>query len=269
MLKIGDFSRLSQVSIKALRLYDQLDLLKPTQVDDFTGYRYYAASQLPRLHRILVLKELGFSLEQIGQLLNDSVSAEQIRGMLRLKRSNLQAQIEEEAVRLRRIETYLQQIEQENEMTIANVVIKKIGPALVASIREVIPKYTAIAPLYGEIYPYLYQQGAKPSYSAAIWHDRGYQESDVDSEAMVFIDKEIPSSDRITVYELPGHEQMACYVHHGSYQTLTLSYNILLKWIEDNAYQLTGPSRELYIQGGPEIDNESYITELQFPVNKR
>jgi effector-binding domain-containing protein len=268
MLKIGDFSRLSKVSIKALRLYDQLGLLKPTQVDDLTGYRYYSASQLPRLHRILVFKELGFSLEQIGQLLDDSVSAEQIRGMLRLKRSNLQAQIEEETIRLRRIETYLQQIEQENEMTIANVVIKKIEPALVASIREVIAKYTAIGPLYSEIYPYISQHGAKPSYAGAIWHDRGYKESDVDSEAMIFIDKEIPSSERIKVYELLGCEQMACYVHHGSYQTLTLSYNILLKWIEENSYQLNGPSRELYIQGGPEIDNESYITEIQFPVVK-
>jgi effector-binding domain-containing protein len=268
MLKIGDFSRLSQVSIKALRLYDQLGLLKPTKVDDSTGYRYYSAIQLPRLHRILVFKELGFSLEQIGQLLDDSISTEQIRGMLQLKRSNLQNQIEEETIRLRRIETYLQQIEKENVMTISNVVIKKMEPALVASIREVIANYTAIGPLYGEIYPYLSQHGAKPSYSGAIWHDQGYKESDVDSEAIVFIDKEIPSSDRIKVYELPGCEQMACYVHHGSYQTLTLSYNILLKWIEENAYQLTGPSRELYIQGGPEIDNESYITELQFPVVK-
>ena len=95
MLKIGDFSKLSQVSIKALRLYDEMGLLKPISVDRSSGYRFYSASQLPRLNRIIALKDLGFSLEQITQLLNEEVSPEQIRGMLRLKQADLQQQIEE------------------------------------------------------------------------------------------------------------------------------------------------------------------------------
>jgi effector-binding domain-containing protein len=266
MFKIGDFSKLSQVSIKALRLYDSLDLLKPVQVDKFTGYRYYSASQLPRLNRILVFKELGFSLEQIGQLLDDSICSEQIRGMLRLKKSELEQQLDREKLRLIKIETYLIQIEQENIMTIANVVIKKIEPTLVASIREILPEYSAIGSLYRELFPYLYQHDTKPGVEAAIWYDNTYKESDVDGEAVVFLGKKITSSDRIQVYELPGCEQMACIVHHGSYQTFPTSYNLLLKWIEQNNYQIIGPSRELYLQRGSEQDCESYLTEIQFPV---
>lgn len=85
MLRIGDFSKLSLVSVKTLRYYDELGLLKPVRVDDTTGYRYYSADQLPRLHRILALKDLGLSLEQVGELLRDNLTAEEIRGMLRLK----------------------------------------------------------------------------------------------------------------------------------------------------------------------------------------
>ena len=96
MIKIGDFSKLSLVSIKTLRYYDEMGLLKPVHVDQFTGYRYYSASQLPRLHRILALKDLGFSLEQIARVLNEGVSLEQLRGMLRLRQVELQQRISEE-----------------------------------------------------------------------------------------------------------------------------------------------------------------------------
>src|SRR5260221_4653105 len=96
MMRIGDFSKLSRVSIKPLRYYDEMGLLKPISIDGSTGYRSYAASQLPRLNRILALKDLGFSLQQIGQVLNEGVSSEQLHGMLRLKRAELQQQIAEE-----------------------------------------------------------------------------------------------------------------------------------------------------------------------------
>ena len=104
MLKIGDFSNLGRVTVKALRLYDELGLLKPVEVARWTGYRYYAASQLQRLNRIITLKELGFSLEQVAQILSESVSTEQIRCMLRLKRAEVQQQVESNKARLAQIE---------------------------------------------------------------------------------------------------------------------------------------------------------------------
>lgn len=269
MFKIGDFSKLSRVSIKALHLYDQMGLLKPAQVDQFTSYRYYSASQLPRLNRILALKELGFSLEQICKLLDEQIPLAQIQGMLRLKQAELQQHIEVEQARLARVEARLKQIEQENIMPYYEAIIKKIEPIKVASIRETIPNYPAVGRLFDELFVYLQQHGIKPGkYCAAIWHDLGYQESEVDGEAVISIDSPIPGNERIKGYELIGFEKLACTIHHGSYKTINQAYNSLLAWIEANNYKIVGSNREFYIQGGHEQDNESYVTELQFPVEK-
>ncbi len=95
MFKIGEFSRLTWVPVKTLRYYDELGLLKPVEVDPFTSYRYYSASQLPRLNRILVLKDLGLTLEQIRLILEEDLTAEQLRGMLYRRQAELRQQIEE------------------------------------------------------------------------------------------------------------------------------------------------------------------------------
>ena len=104
MIRIGDFSKLSRVSIKTLRFYDDKELLKPIHVDEWTGYRYYSFEQLPRLNRILALKDLGFSLGEIGELLDEDVSLEQLRGMLRVRQSDAQKRVLDEQERLERIE---------------------------------------------------------------------------------------------------------------------------------------------------------------------
>jgi effector-binding domain-containing protein len=269
MFKIGDFSRLSQISIKALRLYDQLGLLKPIQVDTSTGYRYYSASQLPKLNRILAFKDLGFSLEQITHLFDDQVSLEQMRGMLRLKQAELQQQIASEKLRLARVEAQIKQIEQEATMLNHDVVVKKLEPIQVVSIRTILPHYPAIGQLFDELVGYLHQHGiSKFNYCAAIWHDPEYRESDVDGEAVIAIERLVPESGRVKVYQLPRYDEAACIIHQGSYRTLSQSYKHLLAWIEANGYQIIGPNREFYIQQGPEQDDESYVTEIQFPIKK-
>lgn len=269
MFKIGDFSKLSQISIKALRLYDQMGLLKPIHIDPDTGYRYYSASQLPRINRILAFKDLGFSLEQIASLLDDQVSVEQMRSMLRLKQAELQQQIERERSRLNRVAARIHQIEQENMMSSTDVVIKTVAPIRVASIREILPLYSAIGQLFNELIGYLQQHGVYQfDYCTAIWHDAEYKESDVDGEAVIAIDRAVPATDRIQVYDLPSYAAIACVIHQGSYSSLSRSYNQLLSWIEANGYEIIGPNREFYIQGGPEQDNETYVTEIQFPVQK-
>ena len=269
MLKIGDFSKLSQISIKALRLYDRLDLLKPFHIDPGTYYRYYSAKQLPRLNRILAFKDLGFSLEQIGKLLKDEISPEQIRGMLRLKQAELQQHIEVEQLRLNRVAARIKQIERENAMPNYDVVIKKVEPIQVVSIREILSNYSAVGDLFNELIGYLQQhQINKFDSCAAIWHDGEYKETDIDGEAVIAIDRPLAATKRIKVYELPKYDEIACIIHQGSYRTLNQSYENLLAWIETNGYQITAPNRELYIQGGQEQDNESYITEIEFPVRK-
>lgn len=142
-------------------------------------------------------------------------------------------------------------------------------PIKVASIRETLPDYPSVGQLYDELLTYFNQQGVKKgTYCAGIWHDPGYKDSNVDGEAVISIEKDIPNTERIRIYELPRFEKMACLVHHGSYNTLNQAYAALVSWIEGNGYQIIGPNREVYITGGNEQDNESYITEVQFPVTK-
>ena len=268
MLKIGHFSKLSQVSIKALRLYDQMGLLKPTHVDEDTGYRYYSTNQLPQLNRILAFKDLGFSLEQITALLDEQISLDQIRSMLRLKQAELQNHIQAEQERLARVAARIKQIEQENQMSAQEIIIKKLEPMTVVSIRETLPSYSAIGQLYQPLFDYLNQHQIQPGYCGAIWYDQDYKESDVDGEAVVFINDIIPGKEPIKVHQLPSHEQVACLIYQGSYRNLTQAYRQLLNWIERNGYEIIDASREIYIQGGAEEDNESYITEIQFPIAK-
>jgi effector-binding domain-containing protein len=203
------------------------------------------------------------------QLLDDQVSSAQIRGMLRLKQAELQQHIQSEKSRLARVEARIKQIEQEDTMPNYDVVVKKVEPIRVASIREILPNYPAVGQLFNELIGYLHQhEMSRFDYCAAIWHDPDYKESDVDGEAVVAIDRLVPETDRIKVCELPGYDAIACIIHQGSYRTLSESYKHLLAWIETNGYQIIGPNREFYIQGGSEQDNESYVTEIQFPVKK-
>src|SRR5689334_176399 len=117
MIRIGEFSKLVQVPVPTLRYYDQVGLLKPVEVDPMTGYRYYSASQLPRLHRILALKGLGFSLDQIQTVLDEGLTPEQMRGMLRLRHAQISQHLAEAQSQLTEVEVYLQQIEREEQLS--------------------------------------------------------------------------------------------------------------------------------------------------------
>ena len=270
MIKIGDFSKLSQVSVRTLRYYEEMGLLKPIEVDRFTSYRYYSVDQLPRLNRILALKDLGFLLDQIAQLLNEGLPPAQIRGMLRMKQAEIREQVEEEQERLARVEARLRQIEQEGKMPTHEVVIKKIEPQLVAAIRRVIPNYGEIGQLYNETFAYLGQHGARPAGPPlAVYHDPEFRERDADVEAAVPLTAALPSSEQVTVRELPGTERMACVIHQGSYESVSEAYNTLSAWIGTNSYRMAGPCREVCLRGpesGP--DSSSYVTEIQAPVEK-
>jgi effector-binding domain-containing protein len=271
MFKIGDFSKLSQVTVKALRYYDELGLLKPVSVDRFTGYRYYSADQLPRLNRILALKDLGLSLDQIARLLSDRLSAEQMRGMLRLKQVEAQERVREEQDRLARVEARLRQIEEEGKMPTYEVVVKKVPAQCIASVRGVIPTYSEQGELWSELESYLAQNGVRatgPCFTR--YHDAEYKERDVDAEVCEPIDANLRGTARVKVYDLPVTETMASVVHHGPFNTLTQAYNVLLQWIQQNGYRICGPDREIYLEVGEPVrqDDPSYVTEIQMPVEK-
>jgi len=133
MLKIGEFSRLSQVTIKTLHHYDELGLIKPAHIDPHTNYRFYTVEQLSRIHRIMALKELGLSLEQIGLMLEKDLPTEQIRGMLRLKQAEIEQELREEQRQLAMVEFRLRMIEAEINFPELDVVMKRLEPMRVLS----------------------------------------------------------------------------------------------------------------------------------------
>jgi DNA-binding transcriptional MerR regulator len=128
MLKIGEFSRLSQVTIKTLHHYDELGLIKPAHIDPLTNYRFYTVEQLPRIHRIMALKEMGLSLEQIGIMLEKELSTEEMRGMLRFKQSEIQQEMREAQRQLSIVEFRLRMIEAEVNFPELDVVMKRLEP---------------------------------------------------------------------------------------------------------------------------------------------
>ncbi len=273
MFKIGDFSRLSLVSVKALRYYDELGLLKPVRVDDGTGYRYYSTSQLMRLNRILVMKDMGLSLEQIALLLDKEPTPDQIRGMLRLKQVELSQQIVEGQARLQRIEAWLQAFEKEATMPAYDVILKNVAPLRVASVRGVAPNMEQIGPtlncLFDQVLKYVNQHGATlVGPGTTLYHNLGFTELDISVEACMPFDGSLDDGEQVKVGELPAVETMASVIHHGSFSTLNLAYSAIFTWIEANGYRINGSNRELnleYVRGG---DSSRYVTEIQFPVEK-
>ncbi len=279
MIRIGDFSKLSRVSVKTLRYYDEMGLLKPVEVDPFTGYRFYEHSQLSALHRILALKDLGFSLEEIGRLLDDGLSVDQMRGMLKLRETEARQRVQEDAERLKRVEARLRRIEQEDGMSKYDVVIKNVEAVKVASIRDVVPTPPEQGPLWGELEGYLALHSVRPNGACfTLYHDEEYKERDWDIEVCEPLEENVSEStlapgasagERAKVRSLPA-ATVACATHNGPFVTLNEAYNAIGKWIDENGYRIVGPSREIYLRpakNGSQTDPDT-VTEIQFPVEK-
>jgi DNA-binding transcriptional MerR regulator len=271
MIRIGDFSKLSRVSVKTLRYYDEMGLLKPVSVDAFTGYRLYEYNQLSVLHRILALKDLGFSLEEIGRFLDDGLSVEQMRGMLKLRQTEARQRLREEGERLERIESQLRQIEQEEAMSKYDVVIKSADEIRMASLRGVVPTPPEQGPLWQELEGYLEAQHVRPIGACfTLYHDDEYKERDWDIEVCEPINTDLGESNGIRVGVLPAVETLASTIHNGPYVTIGEAYNAIGKWITDNGYRIVGPCREFYLNPSEKNSqtDPNTVTEIQYPVAK-
>lgn len=273
MFKIGDFSKLSRVPVKTLRYYDEIGLLKPVGVDRFTRYRYYSVEQLPALYRILGLKELGFSLEQIARLLDGDISPEQLRRMLEKRRKEVEQGIDQQRYQLQRLEARMKEIEQEGKMPEYEIVIKKIEPQWIASVRGTIPSYDESGPifdrLFDEVYSHVYQQGVRdPGCGVAIYHEKQDGDENIEVEAAAELSEPIQGSSRVQVYQLPSVETAASVVHHGPFATIGKAYQTILSWVQANDYRVVGPARELYLSYSRSGDQNQFVTEIQLPVKK-
>lgn len=278
MLRIGEFSRVSRVPTKTLRYYDEIGLFPPARVDTFTGYRLYALEQLPVLNRILAMRDLGFSLEQIGGLLDaPASSASLIREMLVAKRAELHSRIAEEQDRLARVEARLRLIEQEEQTMPADVIVKNVPPLTVATAREVVSDVKEMGErarfLYEKVSRIVRENGWKiTGPPVAVYHNPEYTERDIDTEATLPVDAPAPSDappppdSPVSMRILPG-ATVASLVFRGSYNQLVVPYTTLTAWISANGYRFAGSPREVYLTMAEATGGDS-VTELQWPVEK-
>ncbi|GII52423.1 MerR family transcriptional regulator [Planotetraspora thailandica] len=270
MFSIGDFARLGRVSVRMLRHYDALGLLRPARVDQFTGYRYYEAGQLSRLNRLIALKDLGLSLEQVGLILEEKVGPEELYGMLRLRRAELEAQVADDTARLARVEARLRMIETEGIMPV-DIVIKRVPAVRLAELSAIAPSYESaeigpvIQPLYAELTKRLDEAGLAITGPAVAYYEQVSEGVRVHAGAPV--NAEQGKTYDFEIVDLTEIEQAATVIHHGPMDNVDATYQLLAQWIEDNDYRSSGVARELYLQYG-EGAPETWVTELQEAVTR-
>jgi DNA-binding transcriptional MerR regulator len=270
MLSIGDFARHGRISVRMLRHYDAIGLLKPAYVDGMTGYRSYDAEQLSRLNRIVALKGLGFTLEQVRSILDNEVSVEELRGMLRLRQAELESQIAGDTARLAQVEARLRTIESEGAMPADDVQIKRIPGVRVAGLTATAASFEpgSIAPVIGPLYAVLRDRLDRVGLSPA-GPDVAYYEDSPDGEgvlvhAAIPVDADPGEEHGFAVVDLPEIEQAATIVHRGSMDDVMPTIQALARWIDANGYRPVGYNRELYIELGEHRD--AWVTELQEPI---
>lgn len=279
MFKIGDFSRLAQVSVRMLRHYDKLGLLEPSFTDRFTGYRYYTIDQLPRLNRIVALNDLGLTLAQIADLLgkDDKLPAEQLRGMLALRRAELARELDEKRWQLASVEARLQQIETENAPEPYEIVVKSLDRLAVASIRHLAPSVQEVGyfceTLYGQLYQRLGRLGVTwGNPELTLYHNEEYAEHDIDMEVAVPVAAEVivapPREDYLGFHTIAGSDLAAALIYEGPFAGIVGPIQSLLRWVGLHDHASVGALRELHLSGRAHEDTSDAmrIIELQIPI---
>ncbi len=270
MFRIGDFSRLAKVSVRMLRYYDELGLLKPAEVDRFTGYRFYTTSQISQLNKIIKLRDMGFNMSEITAVLNEPGDAALLAG-LQSKRQQIEEAIACDMDRIRDIEQLIGSIGKEIVSMNYDVVIKNIPACKVVSLRGVIPAYDREGELWGRLGEFMGRNRINCSgLSFAMYHDGEYKESDVDVEVASCVGNLEEDREGITFREVEAVHSMASLMVPGSFGNIDSAFRGLAEWLEKNGYEMTGITRQVCHRGPwNEEKEENYLTEIQIPVNKK
>lgn len=283
MLKIGDLSRLTKVSVRSLRHYDKLGLLKPAFINTKTSHRYYTLDQLERLNRIIALKNLGFSLQQVGQLLEAKLSATDIRSMLEHKKQELELLVETQKRALVEVDFRLSRIEQEGQMRDCDVVVKTIEPCHVFSAVQATPRGKDIADFMFGLYRTLTAQGIELEHAIGVFHSTnkgaGWQRKNTSLPfgssklegtfvSSTAYEKAIPyRNGLIHSKQLPGVKKVASIIYKGPFRHRDSAIMSLLKWVDYSHHLLLGPIREVYHRiENNNTEHTENLVEIQFPV---
>lgn len=275
MYSIGEYARIAQVSKRLLRYYDEIGLFQPIKIDSDSGHRYYSATQLPILNRILALKELGLSLDQIQRFIKDDVSLEEIHGMLLLKKTEIEQQVLSELERIRTIESRLKHIE-EHTTYVRDVVVKQVPQLKLIGIRKVLSTSESADDLFWSVINTFAGAHDAAAYGAMtiVLHEDCVGDDRVDVELGRLLHKSSDSS--LTAYDgisfaprsLPA-ATMATFVPPTRSCAKFLGYNVIGEWVEANHYAFAGPVRLVFLELPERPGDLDFVIEIQFPIRKR
>ena len=271
MLKIGEFSKLSRISVRMLRHYGEIGLLNPAQTDRFTDYRYYSEAQLFTAGRINALKDMGFRLCDAAELLKCWEDRETLERRLLAQREVALLQAEEAARRLRLLDTALERLRKDEPMKY-DVTVKTIPERQVASVRQIIPSYDMEGSLW-EIFlketAHMHIQDGDPVLCSATFYDGEYKESDVDVEIQKTVRGAYPDTEHVKFKTMPAVE-VASAVCRGSYEQIGEATAPVVYWVDASGWAFDGPAFFIYHVSPHETNNpEEFVTELCYPVQKK
>jgi DNA-binding transcriptional MerR regulator len=257
-----------------LRYYDEIGLLKPAHVDTFSGYRHYSVAQLPRLNRILVLKELGFTLEEIAKLIDENVSAAVLHGMLLMRRSQVEQALATETERLRNIEMRIAQVDAEGQLQSDEVIIRSEPARYFLAIRQTVPSFVAARSLLQTIAETVPRQVATAALGRlmGVAHAPEFEVDSIDLQLGFVLEHPtqaavtLPGYGAMTLHELPPVELMATCVRVGLPEHAHLATARIARTIAASGYRLAGPTRETFLEQ-PRFDKlQDAVVEMQFPI---
>ena len=278
MFRIGEFSQIAQVPTSQLRYYDEIGLLTPASTDEWTKYRYYSVTQLPRLHRILALRELGLSLEQIRRMVDDDISVEELRGMFTLRKAQIEQTLEDEIGRLRMVEARLQHLEMGGTPGEYDVTLKSAPAQPFVGTRVTLPSifdaFDIVQQMMRALPPVVGRDNM--GHITVIFHSDFFRHEQVDvtlgfalnqpSDAII----PLANGRQAMAMTLPAIPLMATAVRAGGPENNIHTHTAIGQWIELNGYSLSGEGRELVITPPrSRTDRKEMVTEVQFPVKRR
>jgi DNA-binding transcriptional MerR regulator/effector-binding domain-containing protein len=272
VFRIGEFSKIAQVSMRMLRHYDAIGLFHPERVDATSGYRYYSARQLPAINRIVALRMLGMSLDEIGRIVAGGLDAHEVRGIYRTRKAELESRIEEERRMLAYVETRLARLD-EGAFAESEAVLKRAPTQTVVALRERVADFGVMGNRLLEVHRVgLAHDRLGPT--LAVFHDPDFETEGVDWEVGLALTDDgperlpLPDGSHLVRRTLPAIERCASTVHEGAFDGLHLGYGALGTWIERSGLEVAGVGREIFWHLDPDRP-ERNVTEIQFPVRER
>lgn len=263
MIRIGDFARLGNVSVRTLRFYDETRLLQPLHVDPLSGYRHYQPSQLTLLHHIRILQDLGFSLVAIRELLRHDLPVSELRALMEQRHSELKSQIRGDLRRLQHLESSLQNLAKGQPLA-TKVLVRETTASWVVSLREKIIGYEETDELFSELERKV-PVHLLTAQRSALWHNCEQKRGPIDCEVLRCLKRPIKLGRGLRTYQLRAGTAASIF-HTGTEETMGESYRTLTRWLSSSGFRLNGAKREIYwIEPDANGARES-LTEIQFPI---